>query len=173
MSEPAQSLVPLNTSPLRVRDKDGRFTGEDSNGGLVFTATHGGRDAADALVIQTASGTWRIQRAVDKVNDVLDKDGHTVAKLQRRAFRSTLIELPGGESIPVTTGRFRLFGMGCGIGSLASAKAPFLRPNRYFTLTLKPELMQRADKELLVVLGAHVAQRMIDAQIQAAASSPA
>src|SRR5690348_7149761 len=129
MTESFGSVVPISGSPLKVRDQKGSFTAEDANGGLVFSGVAGEHRAPETMVITTAGGTWRIQRAVDKVNDVLDRSGASVAKVHRRAFRSTLIELPGGESIPVTTGQLRIFGMGCKIGSLASARAPFLRPN--------------------------------------------
>jgi hypothetical protein len=173
MTEPIGSIVPILSSPLKVRDKDGKLTAEDGNGGLVVTGTRGGHDAAEVIVLNTSGGSWRVQREVDKVNGVLDRDGRPVANVQRRAFKSTLIELPSGESIPVTKGQLRIFGMGCSMGDLASARAPFLRPNRYYTLTLKEALLQRPDKELLVALGAYIAQGMIDAQIQAAASSPA
>jgi hypothetical protein len=172
MSEPSQLLVPITTSPLRVRRRDGQLIAEDAAGGLVLIGRPGGSGPDDAMTIETAGGSWRIQRIVGSAQVVLDRAGNPVATRRRRALRSTLIELPGGESIPVTTGRLRLFGYGCRMSHLASARAPFFRPGRYFTFTLHDELLGRADRELLVALGAQVAHGVITTLIQSTDYTP-
>jgi hypothetical protein len=156
------------TSPLKVRWRDRRFTALNSSGETVFD---GAADGADPLVCTTSRGTWRIgQRASDesgKYNLVLDADGRTIARVERHLVRHTQIVLTGGEAIPVTKGRFMLFSHGSRIGNLAVARAPYLFPQRYFTMKLRDELLSRPDCEVLVVVGAYLASIAITASIQA------
>ncbi|HWB65622.1 MAG TPA: hypothetical protein VG708_02170 [Mycobacteriales bacterium] len=172
MAEPAPALVDIEQSPLRVHRRDGKLVAEDPSGAMVFSGTPGARGAPEVMVIETAAGSWRIQRRADRVNQVLDRAGQPVATLRRRLFRSTLIELPDGETIPVSSGQFRIFQMGCRIGRLATARAPFLRPGRYFKLTLRDELLKRPDRQLIVALGSYLAESSINSQIFAAQRSP-
>jgi hypothetical protein len=164
-------LEPVS-SPLKVRWRDNHFVATNSSGHIVFDGTAGGDDL---LALATANGTWRIQkRTADetgKYNSVLDAGGQEVARLDRRVVRNTLINLPGGESIPVTKGRFMLFGHGSRMANLATSRAPFLMPGRYFTMNLSSELLARPDRELLVVLGAYLASIAISASIQSSVQS--
>jgi hypothetical protein len=160
------------SSPLKVRWRHKRFTAVNSSGAIVFD---GAADGADPLVCATAGGSWRIrQRASDesgKYNLVLDADGRTIARIDRHLMRHTQVVLPGGEAIAVTSGRFRLFSYGSRIGNLAVARAPYLFPQRYFTMKLSDELLSRPDREVLVVVGAYLASNAITAAIQANASA--
>jgi hypothetical protein len=160
------------SSPLKIRWRDKHFVAENSSGGIVFDGTAAGDDL---LALTTANGTWRIQKRTSdesgKHNRVLDGGGQEVARLDRRVVRSTLINLPGGEAIPVTKGRFMLFAHGSRMGSLAVSQTPFLMPGRYFTMKLTDELLARPDRELLLVLGAYIASIAISASIQASVQS--
>lgn len=171
MTESAPQLAPIGQSPLRMTNKNRELRGVDPAGGLVVFGTLGGPGPLDAMTIQTHDGAWRIQRRADSENEVLDAAGQHVGTLQHRFMRSTLIALAGGEEIPVTTGRLRLFGIGCRVGHLASARAPFFSPGRYFTLTLHDGLLERPDRAMVLALGAYVADRVIKARIQDAAMS--
>ena len=164
MSEPAPSLAPIGSSPLKVRKKNRILTADDPSGATVVRGTPGQDVAA---VLETAGGTWRIQSRVDDVRQVYDRNGLTVATLRHKTMRGTDVELPSGESIHVTTGNLQLFGIGCKVGDLASARAPFLAPQRYFKLALNDALLGRADRDLLVALSAYLTEIVVSAQVSA------
>jgi hypothetical protein len=160
----------LMSSPLKIRWRDKRFTAVNSSGEVVFDGT---ADGPDPLVCATASGSWRIQQRTSdengKYNPVLDAAGRLVARVDRHLVRHTQILLPGGAPIPVTKGRFMLFGHGSRIGDLAVARSPYLFPQRFFTLKLTDELLSRPDRDLIVVVGGYLASNVITSAIQASA----
>lgn len=162
------------STPLKVRWRDKRFVAVNSSGEAVFD---GAADGTDPLVCATAGGTWRIQQRTSdesgKYNLVLDANGREVARIDRHLVRHTNLVLPGGEAIPVTKGRLMLFCHGSKIGNLAVAQAPYLFPQRHFTMKLSDELLPRPDREVIVVVGAYLASNAISAAIQASAQSPA
>jgi hypothetical protein len=168
------AVVPIDSSPLKVRHRDSRFVAETADGMLAFDGAYGASGGPELLACETANGTWHVQRRADhgdgKYNDVLDRSGHSVARIERHGLRTSIV-LTSGEQIPVTSGNLTLFGHGCRVGRLAKARAPFLRPGRYFKLKLSDELLARPDRELLVVLAAHLAEGRITASIQASLSS--
>jgi hypothetical protein len=56
-------------------------------------------------------------------------------------------------------------GLKCRIGDLATARAPWLFPQRYVELRLTDELLAREDRELIVAVGAYFADQAISAAI--------
>jgi hypothetical protein len=148
--------------------KKGKPTvGRAPNGDTVVEV----RRDLEGTVLQTKNQAWRIVRG-DEGTAVLDAAGATVASVRHRRFQGEDIALAGGEVIELRGNRLQV-GHGCRFGDLAAAKAPFLAPQRYFTLTLSDALLAREDRELLIALMTCLAESHISISISVSASSPA
>jgi hypothetical protein len=169
------ALQSLDGSPLKVRDRDGHFYAETSSGQRVIDGVRGPAGGPFFMTCETANGLWQIEGAAThpdgKYSQVLDRNGQPVARIESAVFRRTKVVLPSGETIGMKAGHYMLFGYGAHFGSLAKARAPYVFPNRYFTLKLKPELLARPDRELLAVLAARLCANAISASIDAAGDS--
>ena len=154
-------LAPSRQVPeLKVTSEDkGRLVvGRAPNGDTVVEVRRG----ADGTTLQTKNAAWRVHEG-----EVFDAASTKVALIHRN-LTGREIELLGGERIKV--GRRLGPGHGCRFGDLADAKAPFLMPQRYFTLRLSDALLARQDRELLIGLFTSIADGTISAAIAASAS---
>jgi hypothetical protein len=149
-----------------------KVTSEDKGRLLIGRAPNGDtvveiRRDNGAAALQTKNAAWRMEKA-EGGSVVLDAAGATVARVRRRMVSGREIELAGGEQIRMSTMRLGI-GHGCRFGDLADAKAPFLMPQRYFTLKLSDELLARPDRELLIAVFTSIADTAISTAIQTSA----
>jgi hypothetical protein len=166
----APALIVSSPLKVRVRERGTALVATDPAGQVVVEGRRGSAAAPYEAVLATAGGEWRVRPASDGAPaQVLGADGDLVAAVTRRALRGTEIVLPGGETIPVFGRSF--LGHRCTFGDLASARTPWLFPQRYFTLALGDELLARHDLDLIVALATHLAETHIAASISAAGAA--
>lgn len=168
MAHPVLALI--DTSPLRVRRKQGLLTvAEKDSGTVVVDGAYAAAGSADSFVARSASDVWRVQRrGADGARAVLDGSGRQVATLRRERFRATVLSLRSGEQIRVARSKLP-FAARCSIGDLANVRAPFAFPQRGYTMTLTADLLARRDRELIVAIGAYVAESLVTGQLAASA----
>ena len=155
------------SSPIKVVTKRKTFVGTSAGGGVIF---EGRTDGDDVLTCNYSGGTLRIVRTMDasgKRSNTLaavDEAGRDLARIDTQS-RVWDLRLPSGESFPVSGGRARLTGYSSAVGDFASAKAPYLAPQRYVTLTLTDAFLQRPDRDVLAVIVAWAAEDRISSAI--------
>jgi hypothetical protein len=163
-------LAPLVRSPLRLRWRDERFVAEDVDGQLILDGVAGSASGSELITLETVAGRWRVLRAAaDRSHDVLDADGKSVARLERRGIGRTEIVLPNERRIPVSASAFSL--ANCArIGDLVTVRAPYLFPRRYLTLRFDDRFLAHRSRELVLALGAHTAWARIQTKFTVGAT---
>jgi hypothetical protein len=151
---------------LKVTHENRTVVGRAPNGDTVVEL----QQAVGGTVLQTKNAAWQVRKA-DGGWAVMTPESAQAALIRRHMLKGREVVLPDGETI--RRGARVGVGYGCRFGDLASAKAPFLRPDRYFTLELSDALLARPDRELLIGVFTYLANSHIQAAIAAAASSPA
>lgn len=138
---------------------------EKGSGTVVVDGQYARDLSMEPFVARTASDVWHVQRRdADGRRAVLDGGGRQVATLTRQRFKPTILTLANGEQIPISKSKVP-FVAGSVIGSLATVRAPFAFPQRGFTMKLSPELLARRDRELIVAIGAYVAESVVRGQL--------
>lgn len=167
--------IPISSSPLKVAvsEKGTVMTATDADGQVVLEGVRGARAEPASAVQATAGGAWTIsKRNDDRVAQVQDAAGVVVAEIRGGGWRGLVIVTGDGTEIPAKEARFKPW-HGASFGSLASARAPWVMPQRSFKLSLNDELLARPDCEMLVAVFAHVARQEIVASINSNATSGA
>jgi hypothetical protein len=154
----------VRVAVLKVAEKDGAVVGRAPNGDTVVEV----RGGEGGPVLQTKNAAWQVRKG-DGGWAVVDTTEAVAATIRRRMITGREIVLPDGETIK--QGSRVGMGHGCRFGTLAAAKAPFVRPDRYFTLELSDELLARQDRELLIAVFTYLANSHIQAAIQVSATS--
>ncbi len=151
---------------MKVRERKGHLSAQDKAGATVL---EGGREGTGDFVATSANGRWRIGSQVSDARGkhvpVFDAANREVATLRSPGRGEHAIELPTGESFLASGSKWSTKGFALTIGELASAKAPFFAPQRYFTLTLTDRLLSRPDRELLAAICMWMAESHISMAI--------
>ena len=129
-----------------------------------------GKDIQPArAVIQSADGTWRLERVDRTETAVLDASGAAIASVDY-ATRPQHVVLAPGERIPFTVRglfAFRRYRLGEDLFVAAAALVPF----REFTARISPELAARPDRALLIGLASAFTHWHIGAKSSVPSSS--
>ena len=153
------------TSPLKVRERKRRIWAEDKAGAIVIDGKSGRDVSPDSYVCEGPGGTWRIAAHVSATtgayNPLLDPTGREAARLRYVRRQGWTLELPSGETAEASSGGNLFKAFHCEIAGFTSAKAPYLAPQRYFTLTLSDAAMSHPSRDAIAIAAMWISERAI------------
>jgi len=159
------------TSPLKVRERKRRIWAEDTSKNVILDGKSGREVSPDSYVCAGPGGTWRVAAHVEgpggKYTPLLDPTGREAARLHYVRRRGWSLELPSGETAEASSGGNLFKAFHCELGEFSRAKAPYVAPQRYFTLTLTDAALNHPSRDAIAVAAVWISEQAIAAKITA------